>query len=150
MIEARGANQLAALAKALKAAGNRELRKDLLAGIRKSGKPAIDAARAEARSSLPTRGGYSAIVGAQSIGVRTRTVGRQAGVRITAPRGVGFGADKTGRLRHPVYGRREGTWASQSVPSGWFTKTIEDRAPVFRKDVEAAMRETIRRIERSV
>ena len=146
----RGADDLADLAKAMKATGDGQLRKDLLAGIRKAGKPAIDAARAEARSSLPSRGGYAAIVGRQPIGVRTRTAGRQAGVRITAQRGIAFGPDKTGFLRHPVFGRKDDTWASQTVPRGWFTETIAERAPVFRKDVEAAMRETAQRIERSV
>ena len=146
----RGADDLADLAKALKVAGDGQLRKDLLAGIRKAGKPSIDAARAKARSSLPSRGGYAAIVARQPIGVRTRTAGRQAGVRIAGPRGAGFAADISGVLRHPIYGRKDDSWASQSVPSGWFTKTIEDRSPVFRKDVEAAMRETAQRIERSV
>lgn len=146
----RGADQLVDLGRALKDAP-RELRKGLLAEIRREGKPAVEDVREAARSLLPKSGGLADLVARQSYGIRTRMSGRSAGVRVTGTgRSVrGLRSVDAGRLRHPVFGNRS-VWVQQSVPPGFFSNTLADDAPRFRVGVQRAMEDTAQKIARSV
>ena len=145
---AQGADDLAKVAKALKDAGNGGLRKELLAGIRAEGKPAITQARRVAGLTLPSSGGLASYVSTQPIGVRTRTAGRQAGIRIAASKQFGWSIDEDGIARHPVFGRKKG-WVAQSVPSGWFTATMSANANGFRDGAVKAINDVAEKIGKS-
>lgn len=144
-----GAHELEAIAKRLKAVGRGDLRKELLAGIRKEGKPAVAAVRASARARLPQRGGLAEIVGRSSFRVRTRLTGNQAGVQITGTgRSVkGLRSINAGRLRHPVFGQRD-AWAEQVVAKGFFDEPIEDRADNIRRGINKVLADIAKKVER--
>jgi hypothetical protein len=150
----KGAEELEALARRLKAAGGTELRKELLRGIRNSSKGTIEKIRASARSELPSSGGLAALVAGSKIAARTRTSGASAGITI-----VGTGKNvrslrslNEGKLRHPVFARAENrkhwAWVSQSVRPHWFDKPVEDDLPHIRTAVEKVMSDVARKIER--
>ncbi len=146
----QAARELAQLGRQLKAAP-KELRKELLAEIRKEGKPAVEDVKRQTDDYLPRRGGLAERVARQSYGVRTRLAGRSAGVRI---QGTGrtvraLRSIDAGSLRHPVFGNRD-VWVSQSVRPGFFTEPLEKDAPRFRKGVERAMSKTAQQIVRGV
>lgn len=143
----RGANELEALGRRLKEAGDKGLRRELLAGIRKTNKPTISAIRANARAELPHGGGLAEIVGSSRIGTRTKLSGKNVGVQIKGVGTVGLTSLNRGRLRHPVYGNR-GTWVTQQIPAGWFTDPIEKDVPRIRAGIEDAMKTVARKIER--
>lgn len=150
----RGADQLEALGRRLKAAGGNELRKDLLRGIRASNKGTIARIRASARAELPSSGGLAEIVAQSRIGTRTRLVGRGAGVTITGTsKSVrGLRSLNEGQLRHPVFARAENrnhwAWVTQPVRPHWFDKPVEEDLPSIRTAIEHVMQDVARRIEK--
>lgn len=149
----RGTDDLERVARALKAAGDATLRKELLAGIRKAGKPVVDDVKAGGLATIPSHGGLAKRI-TTGIGVRTRLLGSGAGVQIRkggAYRGAASSLDDSGTFRHPVYGNRS-VWVQQSAPGakGWFTEEIEKRAPEFRKHIEQVLTDTANKIARSV
>jgi hypothetical protein len=128
-----GAESLGALARDLKAAGEKDLRRELLRGIRKAGEPLKAEARQAALDELPKRNGLAELVADSRWSLQTRT-GRNPTVRI---RGTGLinkhGQEidlrslNRGRLRHPLFGKR-GQWYDQAVPVGWFDRAMERAA----------------------
>lgn len=145
-VRVTGAEQLAALAKDLRAAGDKELRRELMRGLQRAGKPMKAAARTAALTELPSRGGLAELVASSRWSVTTRSAGRGAGVRV-AGRGLvnasgqelDLASLNRGRLRHPVYGRR-GAWVNQRVKVGWFTDAMEVQADsTVRAEVLAAI-----------
>jgi hypothetical protein len=145
-----GSVQLKELGLKLKAAGDPNgngraggLRRQLLAGIRLGAAPLVGDVRAAALERLPHRGGLAALVASSPIAIRTRLTG-VVGVRIVNTHQGGrtsgtteFGTDR-GHVRHPVFGRK-GPWVGQNVPPGWFSKTLEEKAPETEAFVLAAM-----------
>jgi hypothetical protein len=137
MLDARitGAAQLRQVAKAIKAAGDKGLSKELSAALRKAGgKPVQAAIRREADAVMPSRGGYQGDFG-RSLRFRTtiRAAGRTASVRlVTFADGTRERRDiralDRGLLRHPVYGRsrrlrggarQANPWAVTRIRSGF-------------------------------
>jgi hypothetical protein len=148
-VRVKGAEDLVQLARAAKAAGDAQIRKDLLRGIRDAVRPVGEAMRNEYRSGLPKAGGLADLIGAAKISPRTRTSGGSAGVRIVVTSaGHDMEAVEAGEIRHPVYGHSP--WVSQSVEAGLGERGAEKVAPRARDDVRAAMEETARRIARAV
>lgn len=145
MIEIRGAEQLAALSKKLKAAGNRELQQELSHGILQAVKPVITAARESARSTLPRRGGLAARVANSSIRTMSPGGARFSGVRLQAKNQYSLGRLDRGINRHPVYGNRR-VWVTQKVTPGWWTKPTKEAAPQARAQVEQAMQRVANKI----
>lgn len=153
MASVKGADQLEALGRRLKAAGGNNLRKELLRGIRASNKGTIAKIRASARTELPHSGGLAELVSRSRIGTRTRLTGTGAGVTIT---GTGKNVRNLrglneGRLRHPVFARAENrkhwAWVSQAVRPHWFDQPVTDDLPHIRKSIEQVMADVARRIE---
>lgn len=135
-----GADDLAALGKALKAAGDRELRRELMKGLQRAGKPAKEAAKAAARSELPSSGGLGEYVARSKFSVRTRASGNSPGVEVVAKNAeLDLPAMNRGRLRHPVYGNRN-RWVTQQIKPRWFTDAMEAQAPQVRRELVAAIR----------
>jgi hypothetical protein len=133
----------------MKDAGDREIRKDLLRGIRDGVRPVGEAMKEEYRDGLPHGGGLNEAMAAAKISPRTRTSGKSAGVRLvyTSP-GHDMPAVERGQIRHPVYGH--GPWVSQTVPSGLGEKGVEKSMPKALDAVQEAMQDTLRRIARMV
>lgn len=145
-VKVNGAEELARLARDLKAAGDKDLRKELFRSIQRSAGPAKEAARRSASENLPNENGLADEVAASRFSVRTRT-GRDPSVRIT---GTGRANEKgkehdlnaldRGRIRHPLYGNR-GHWYTQQVKPGWFSGAMEGQAPAVREELLKAIDE---------
>lgn len=146
-----GAEVLVRVAKAAKEAGDRQIRKDLLAGIRKGVKPVVEAIKEGAHLDLP--GGLGDQYGTAKIAVRTRATGKNAGVRIQGPKkgkGADMGrVDETGEARHPVFANRA-VWTPTSVSQGFAERAVERSADKAQAAVKNAMEDTLRRIAREV
>jgi hypothetical protein len=78
--------------------------------------------------------------------VKTRSAGRSPGVRVTAV-GVDARVDRTGKVRHPVYGNRR-VWVTQQVKPGWFTDPMEAGAPAVRRELLVVIATVARKVER--
>jgi hypothetical protein len=137
-----GANELAELAAKLKRAGNNELRKELLRGIRTAARPMVT--REAARRELPRRGGLAERIAKSKITTRTRTSRTRPGVRVVGMSGYDLDAIDKGVVRHPTYGH--GPWVAQRVKAGWFTDTLEHESKHVRKE----LRQAIDRIDRQL
>lgn len=146
--EIRGADEFLRLSKALKNAGRKELRKELHTGIRRSARPLIPKARAEALRRLPKRGGLAKQIAKEPARVQVRTGAETAGVRIViGKKNGGAQAANRGHIRHPVFGNRD-VWVVQSVPPGWFDEPMKDSAPAIRRDIERAMNDVAEKVVR--
>jgi hypothetical protein len=133
-VEIRGAEQLAALSKALKDAGEKDLQRELSKAITAAVKPVKPAVQKSARRILPKRGGLAARVAKASITTRKRSGPRIAGVRVVATSRDSLRQIDRGFIRHPVFGNRE-RWVTQRVQPGWFTEPTE----AMRDDVQRAL-----------
>jgi hypothetical protein len=141
-------SQLRELGVKLQGASNGGLRRECLAGIRAGAAPLVGDVRAAALDILPHSGGLAAFVASSPIAVRTRLTG-VVGVRIQNTRAgarkggsTDFGTDR-GHVRHPIFGRTgKGSWVGQNVTPGWFSKTLERKAPETLPLVLAAMNRT--------
>lgn len=140
-----GAEDLAAVAKALRQAGDKDLRKELYRGLRRAAKPLIADTREHALQLLPKSGGLNRKVAHSKFKVSIRGGGRNPGIRITAT-GLDRRIDTEGRLRHPVYGNRT-TWVLQQVPKGWFTAPMEAGAPAVRQELVAVIERIAKQVE---
>lgn len=169
-----GVEDLAALGRRLKEAGDGDLRKALLAGIRSTNKPTIASIRASARATLPRSGGLAERVAQATFGTRTSLGGNKVGVRITGSsknlknlrrldRGINrhpvfqknrraFGLLKTtrGKGGHVLGGteRSDWKWVDQKVTPGFFTKPIEADQPHIEVGIRKAMTDIANQIER--
>lgn len=159
LITVTGAEGLARLSRALKAAGRNDLRKDLLRGLRKASKPMIPAARSAAAESLPHRGGLAEDIAGAKWVVRTRLQGRGAGVRITGAwsssgRQHDLSKLDTGLLRHPVWGHPVhgpgAIWVGQAIKPRWFSNAMEALAPEIREELLTVIDEVAKRLKDSV
>lgn len=146
---ARGARELAALAKRLKDEGNGSLRKELLKGIYGAGKQAIPEVRRSATRMLPRRGGLAAQIAAQSFTSRASLSGSSVSVRLIGQGMKELGDIDAGRLRHPVFGNRD-VWEAQSVTAGFFSGTMQAQAPSIRREIDKTMNDVAHRLTRSL
>jgi hypothetical protein len=145
-VRIEGGEALERVARRLKAAGDKGLRKKLLAGIRRATRPLHKDIKAAAMRELPARGGLNRFVASTKFSTKVRTSGRNVGVRIVAVKvGHDIRAIDRGRVRHPVWGNRR-RWVNQRVRPGFFTKTIEASAPRVRAEVRDVMNEVTREV----
>lgn len=153
--EVKGADDFLRLSKALKAAGQTELRKELHKALRDAARKAMPEAERNLAESLP----YLRRGKAVSQVVRVRT-GRDSGVTV----GVAFGSKRStnarlanarGVFRHPVFAdgektRKEWAWVDQPVPGakGWFDKAYTNAAPQIRREIERVLEKIADKIVR--
>lgn len=141
MSAADGAEQFYRLSKALKAAGEKDLRNELNRRIRIAARPVIADIRAAAIAGLPREGGLGTFISKKQHRVVTRT-GRNPGVGIRInkqdPR-----LDTEGRLGHPVFNRRDKAgkrvYVVQQVRPGVLSEGFQSAAPRVRDDIVAAI-----------
>ncbi len=142
MIEVKGADQLADLAKALKAAGDKDLQRELYAGINRAVKPLRADIKESARTNLPRRGGLAAVVAKSSLRTQRRTSAtRSAGVRIVATNRFSLYRLNQGQIRH-----RSGT--IQRITPGWWTEPTEAVAEDVRREIVKALNGISRKLDR--
>jgi hypothetical protein len=79
------------------------------------------------------------------MGVSVQTSTREAKVTVAAVSGMDLPRIDKGRVRHPTFGNRE-HWETQSVPPGFFTRTVLARAAGFRSAAERAVQRFADRI----
>lgn len=140
-IRVTGADKLRDVGKRLKAAGDKEIRKEFLRALQAAGKPLKEAAKEGAlRGPLPRSGGLAAEVAASGFSVRVRLSGNKAGVRVKAKgkKIRDLDAMDRGRLRHPVWGNTE-VWVNQTIRPGWFTDPLAAQAEPVQTEMLAAM-----------
>jgi hypothetical protein len=132
-VPVEGIEELAQLARELKAGGNKEMTKELRQGLQRSIRPLREAARQGALDQLPSAGGLAAEVARSGFSGKVSLLGRNPSVKIT---GKGKTNEKglqhdlramdRGRLRHPTWGG--GRWVTQLITPGWFSLTLEAKA----------------------
>ena len=146
-LRVKGVEDFGRVAKKLKAAGEegKGLRRELLKGINRETKPLRQAAKANARRTLPKRGGLARLVARASMTTKTRLSGASASVRIVAKKAEHIARIDKGTVRHPVFGNRK-LWVSQSVAPGWFTKPMQEGSSKVRTAILQAVRNTAKKI----
>lgn len=121
------------LVRELRAFDNRrEIVKAMSKGIRAGVPPVRKAIRAAALATLPAAGGLSRWVATTRINLQVKASGRRAGIKLIGGRNSLRGrsdiaAIDRGRVRAPSWGRRTpGSWHTQQVRPGFFTRTAAD------------------------
>jgi hypothetical protein len=135
-----GGNQAHALAKRLKAFGDKGLEKELRRGISKAMKPATKAVRAQVPEYMPS--GYAPTL---SSALQLRTSNLAAGLRITGqakgnPRPRKVTDLNRGILRHPVFGNRE-KWAQQAIRPRFFDEPLAGQRGQIRGELDRVLAE---------
>lgn len=134
-----GADELLRVSKALKAAGQTGLRKELHKGIRDAAKPLIPAVRQSARRNLPKHGGLNERLARKPYRAQLRTGAQTAGVRIVGTK-VDPRINEQGRIQHPVFGRRNSTVVQiDPQAKGYFDEPLTDSAPQIRADIQRVL-----------
>lgn len=146
MYEIRGAEELAALAKRLRQAGDKDLQRKLYAAINRSTKPLKAELPGSARRTLPRRGGLAERVAKSKYKTQRRTTGRAIGIRVTATNRMEIARMDRGVLRHKTFGHLP--WETQRVPPGWFTRPADAAAPAARAELDAAMKDITQELNR--
>jgi hypothetical protein len=144
-VRASGAAELRALSRDLKAAGRKDLRKELFAGLNRGTKPLRADAKASALATLPSRGGFARRVAAANMTVR----GGGSRVTIVARPSKGGGqfdpaGTDSGIVRHPTYGHQP--TVAQHVTPAWFTRPMQRGAGKVRGELVEGIEEVARKL----
>lgn len=142
----KGTDDFYRLSKALKAAGETELRKELHKAVRDAAKPLVPKVKNAAREALPKRGGLNERIARKPIRAQTRTGAKTAGARI-----VGTKVDpriNEGRVYHPVFGRKPGVVQQVPEARGYFDETLEREGPAVRQAILQTLSDFTDRIVR--
>lgn len=147
-----GGEKLAALSRALKAAGEKDLERQLDRGVREPLKALVPQLPPSARAVLPKRGGLAEKVAQSKIGVRRYNAGRYPGVRLVASNQYGLARKDRGKVRHPVFAdqaksRDEWVWVDQEITPGWFSDVVEPAREDVNARVSAVIDDVARQIE---
>jgi hypothetical protein len=156
---ADAAVEFAALARALKEAGETGLRKELYDGINEAAKPVVDQIKAlpHLRDYMPDR--YADVFAGDLKVTTSKRTGTEPGVTLLgrAPT-LGRGGRKiaqrnAGVITHPEFAqagtpRRSWRWRTQTagMRPGFFDDPVERAGPEVRRQIEAALRRVIDRI----
>lgn len=135
-----GADEFLRVSKALKAAGDTDLRKELHKAVQLAAKPLIPKVREAARSNLPRKGKLNERIAKKPYRSQTRTGVNTAGVRIVGTK-VDPRINAQGRIAHPVFGRPGSTVVQHdSGTKGYFDETLRESAPQVQEDVVRVVR----------
>lgn len=132
--------QLHAIAAALRARGEKGMKRELTTGLRAGAQPLVSAVKTAAWHKLPHEGGLAARVANERVTVSVTTGARTAGVRMRTATHDSR-ATNAGYVRHPVYGRWIEGLPSQEIPqaAGWWTDTLRARSPAVTPVLLAVM-----------
>jgi hypothetical protein len=153
-ISTTGTEKLVRLAAAIKAAGGKELQRELEKAARRAGRPLVRSARQGAIAILPYRGGLGESVAASRFSAQVRATPQGVGLQIVAVgrRGRNLSRQDDGIVRHPVFAdaaktRSEWTWVDQKITPGWFSKPLTLDAPKQKKEFDEAVDIVATRLE---
>jgi hypothetical protein len=110
--------------------GKKEIINEVRREFRKGLPLFLKQVRANAISTLPARGGLGSWVAKAKATVKVRDSGRSAGFKVKLSRKTKQDRaeleelDRSGRVRHPLYGNR-GFWYEQQVAANFFTAMWE-------------------------
>lgn len=148
-----GGEKLAALSKALRKAGERELERELDKGVREPLKGLIPKIAASARRKFPKRGGFLRTYEARhKLRVQRRNGGRYPGVRLVDSYPGRITRLNQGVLRRPVFAdetepREAWEWINQPIPAGFFDEPVDAEKDEIRRSVEDALERVVRQVE---
>lgn len=131
-IRVTGGDELAALGRRVRAAGDAGLRRSFRDGLTEAARPATEAGRASARRVLPAAGGLAERVARGRFTARVRGTD----LAVTAQAGLDLPALDAGLFRHPVHGHRD-RWVPQHVTPGWWTRAMQEQADTVAAAVAA-------------
>lgn len=154
---ARPGKDFEKIAKALKAAGDKGLQKEVSKAIREEARPLGRRVLEEGADELPESGGLADRVrDLGRVGVSASLAGRVASVRIILRnKGAGLGVIDRGIIRHPVYPRfgvprEEWTWTEQPVRAGAFSRPFRRQVGPVRKAALKGAKKALSDAARSV
>lgn len=152
-VRVEGAEKFARLAQALRQIGDKDLRRELYAGINRAVQPLTESVRHATRRYLPDR--YADEL-SKTLRVRARRrTGRDPGVSLAGTAKTARGKDRNlralnrGQLRHPLYGNRE-RWSTQQVSTGWWDEPLSDGADEVRQELVNVLDDIGRKLERKL
>lgn len=152
-LRVEGADQFFALAKRLKEAGDKDLRRELYRGINRAVKPVAAAVRASALTTLPGQGGYNVTIATDiKIKVRRRTGASTVGIKMLGAATTRSGKARElvkldkGKLRKPLFGMRR-YWYPQTVTPGFWTNPTMASESQARTELLIVMKNVADRIE---
>lgn len=152
--EVHGLDDLQALTKALRAAGDqgKGFKRELYRGLNSATKETRADMKAAIPASLPSRGGLAAEVH-RTASLTTSTIGggRNVGVRIKARGKRNLRLMNSGVVRRPLFGNKQ-FWFSQTagVRKGFLDDPFEKNKPEVRDAVLEAIQSVARMIDRRV
>lgn len=131
-----GADKFGELARALRKAGDKDLRTALYRGINSSVKPLTETVKRRTPEYLPRR--YAAEL-AKTLKVKVkRRGGRDPSIRLMGQSKTKLGKERDlrslnrGRLRHPLYGNRR-YWYDQKVTPNWWDDPLLEEVDQVRE-----------------
>ena len=147
-----GHHKLGRVARAARDAEDVDAAQQLRRAMTAGAKPLQKAVKDNVGNYMPRSGGYAATLKkALRLNTKQNHSGRSAGIRIVC-RAVGakrhrdVRALEGGRLRHPVFGRRDRKWVLQAIRPHFFTGPINDNAGEVRDELLDAMDRVAQRI----
>jgi hypothetical protein len=145
IIAVTGWEQLAAVARDLKVAGDRGLKNELQRALRKNAAPLKEGAIDAALEELPHSGGLGEYVATTSkFAVRTR-LSRNPQVRIVGSNRIDLDSLDRGRVRHLTWGHLP--WRDQVITPRWFSDRMEEIADTkVRADIIDAIDHTAQKL----
>lgn len=148
-IKVTGAEEFGILARRLKEAGDKELRKELYAGINRSVKLLREDVKDAAEQQIPGR--YGDILRSElKVSARKRAAGRNPAIYLLGKAGNrDVSSLNRGRLRHPLFGNRR-RWYNQQIRPGFWSQTLVNDAPRVRAELIEAIRRVAAKIERGL
>jgi len=146
-LSSRGARDFLAVSKALKAAGQGELRKAFHKTVRDAAKPLPKKVKESARAKGPKAGGLNEALAKKPVRVQTRTGAKTAGVRIVGTK-VDPRINNLGRIQHPVFGRKPPVVQYDSDLKGYFDDPLKESGAAIQADVVKAMDDFTRNLLR--
>jgi len=150
-VTTRGADKLRRVALAVKAAGDKDLQRELRRALSRTTKPLRKAAKDGALQILPHRGGLDEHVAATAR-IATRVTANASGARLRitgTSRDNMRRMDEEGIVRHPTFGHRP--WKDQRIRPGWFTDPLilaaQSNMP---KEIDAALDDVARKLQAKI
>jgi hypothetical protein len=151
LIVRQAPQELAALSKALRDAGERDLRRELYAGLNRATKPMMRAARVRMLRDLPHKGGLNRRAAKARMSTqqrRSRSGDPQIHIRGRAgAQAVDLRAIDSGLIRHPVFGRDD-SWVMQRITAGTWTYAMLSEAPHARREIEASLDDVAAKLDK--
>lgn len=147
--EASGSAELEKLAIAYRE-GGRKIRARAAMRLREAAKPLAAEVIDKGSDEMPEHGGMRERMKQARARVTVSLLGKRVSVSIPVKTNEGYAIraiDRTGEIRHPVYGNRK-VWRTTQVKPHAYTDVFKEGAPAVSRATAAAVREALREIAR--